>query len=174
MISKKQLNELYSWALTAKDSKIRRGLATYGKAASFVNENVDEFENYMVTGNWLKMTRKLTNIRKKVMPDHIYKIYENPEILYSGYAHLKPHFYIKPHKDPDVYSARYKRVQIPLSLPERDKIYMTWEDGRKVFWEEGVAQVWHVMDYSHSGNNESDKSAKFLFLDVTLDTEVEL
>ena len=84
MISKEQLNELYSWALTAKDSKIRRGLATYGKAASFVNENVGEFENYMVTGNWLKMTRKLTNIRKKVMPDHIYKIYQNPEILYSG------------------------------------------------------------------------------------------
>ena len=53
-------------------------------------------------------------------------------------------------------------------------MYMTWEDGRKIYWEEGVSQVWHVMDHLHSGNNESDKPAKFLFLDVTLDAEVEV
>ena len=51
---------------------------------------------------------------------------------------------------------------------------MTWEDGRKLYWEEGHPQVWHVMDHTHSGNNESDKPAKFLFLDVKMETKVEL
>ena len=181
MITRKELNELYEWGLVASDSKTRRGLATYGKAAAFAEKKADkyigrykDFGTYMVTGNWLKMTRKLTNIRKSVMPEHIYKIHQNPEILYSGYANLKPGYFIQPHKDPDVYSERYKRIQIPLYLPEKDKMYMTWEDGRRIYWEEGEPQVWHVMDYLHSGNNESDRPAKFLFLDVKLDTNVEI
>ena len=177
MITRKEINDLYEWGLVASNSKTRRGLATYSKAASFVKENTEkhiDFDNYMVPGSWFKMTRKLTNIRKSVMPEHIYKIHQNPEILYSGYALLRPYYYIQPHKDPDVYSHRYKRIQIPLHLPEKDKIYMTWEDGRKIYWEEGHPQVWHVMDYTHSGNNESDKAAKFLFLDVKMETKVEL
>ncbi len=181
MITRKELNDLYEWGLVASDSKTRRGLATYGKAAAFAEKNADkyigrykDFGTYMVTVNWLKMTRKLTNIRKSVMPEHIYKIHQNPEILYSGYANLKPGYFIQPHKDPDVYSERYKRIQIPLYLPEKDKMYMTWEDGRRIYWEEGEPQVWHVMDYLHSGNNESDRPAKFLFLDVKLDTNVEI
>ena len=51
---------------------------------------------------------------------------------------------------------------------------MTWDDGKDYYWEEGEPQVWHVMDHLHSGNNKSDKPAKFLFLDVKLNTEVEL
>ena len=97
MITRKEINDLYEWGLVASDSKSkkRRGLATYSKAASFVKENTEkhiDFGNYMVPGNWYKMTRKLTNIRKSVMPEHIYKIHQNPEILYSGYAHLRPHY----------------------------------------------------------------------------------
>ena len=191
MITKKELNDLYEWGVTTVIGNTLERKSEYTghqdkKAISklekpFSEKKADkyigryrEFGTYMVTGNWLKMSRKITTIRKSAMPDHIYKIHQNPEILYSGYANLKPGYYISPHKDPDVYSARYKRVQIPLYLPEKDKMYMTWEDGRKIYWEEGVSQVWHVMDHLHSGNNESDKPAKFLFLDVTLDAEVEV
>jgi len=171
MISHQDLTDLYEWGLIASELKSRRGLPTYSKVTSLAEK---KFEDYMVAGNWFKMTRKLTNIRKNVMPEHIYKIHQNPEILYSGYAHLKPRHYIQPHKDLNVYNERFKRIQIPLHLPEKDKIYMTWEDGRKIYYEEGHAQVWHVMDYMHSGNNESDKPAKFLFLDVKVETEVQL
>tara|TARA_B100000214_G_scaffold329259_1_gene268898 strand:- start:519 stop:1094 length:576 start_codon:yes stop_codon:yes gene_type:complete len=191
MITKKELNDLYEWGVTTVIGNTLERKSEYTghqdkKAISklekpFSEKKADkyigryrEFGTYMVTGNWLKMSRKITTIRKSAMPEHIYKIHQNPEILYSGYANLKPGYYISPHKDPDVYSARYKRVQIPLYLPEKDKMYMTWEDGRKIYWEEGVSQVWHVMDHLHSGNNESDKPAKFLFLDVTLDAEVEV
>ena len=191
MITKKELNDLYEWGVTTVIGNTLERKSEYTghqdkKAISklekpFSEKKADkyigryrEFGTYMVTGNWLKMSRKITTIRKSAMPEHIYKIHQNPEILYSGYANLKPGYFIIPHKDPDVYSARYKRVQIPLYLPEKDKMYMTWEDGRKIYWEEGVSQVWHVMDHLHSGNNESDKPAKFLFLDVTLDAEVEV
>ena len=191
MITKKELNDWYEWGVTTVIGNTLERKSEYTghqdkKAISklekpFSEKKADkyigryrEFGTYMVTGNWLKMSRKLTTIRKSAMPEHIYKIHQNPEILYSGYANLKPGYYISPHKDPDVYSARYKRVQIPLYLPEKDKMYMTWDDGRRIYWEEGVSQVWHVMDHLHSGNNESDKPAKFLFLDVTLDAEVEV
>ena len=191
MITKKELNDLYEWGVTTVIGNTLERKSEYTghqdkKAISklekpFSEKKADkyigryrEFGTYMVTGNWLKMSRKITTIRKSAMPEHIYKIHQNPEILYSGYANLKPGYYISPHKDPDVYSAKYKRVQIPLYLPEKDKMYMTWDDGRRIYWEEGVSQVWHVMDHLHSGNNESDKPAKFLFLDVTLDAEVEV
>ena len=198
MITKRELNDLYEWGVTTvigntlerkgeytgwvdkqevadivSSDKSNQKPLSEKKADKYIGRYRD-FGTYMVTGNWLKMSRKLTTIRKSAMPEHIYKIHQNPEILYSGYANLKPGYYISPHKDPDVYSARYKRVQIPLYLPEKDKMYMTWDDGRRIYWEEGVSQVWHVMDHLHSGNNESDKPAKFLFLDVTLDAEVEV
>ena len=196
MITKKELRDLYIWGVTTvigntlerkgeykgwlnkqeieeivKADKSNQKPLSEKKADKYIGRYRD-FGTYMVTGNWLKMSRKLTTIRKSAMPDHIYKIYQNPEILYSGYANLKPGYYISPHKDPDVYIERYKRIQLPLSIPEN--CYMTWEDGRRIYWKDGEPQVWHVMDYMHSGNNESDKPAKFLFLDVKLETEVEL
>ena len=51
---------------------------------------------------------------------------------------------------------------------------MTWEETQKIYWKEGEAQVWKVMDHIHEGINKSDKPAKFLFMDVKMETEVEI
>ncbi len=167
MITKKELKEFYEWGLETKfPRKISPKFTGRGR----------DFQTYDVTGYWLKMTRKMVNIRKNFMPENIFKMHENHEILYSGYAILAPNCYIKPHKDPDVYMHDYKRIQLPLELPERDKCYMEWvdlKDGR-VFWEEGVPKVCDVMNHTHSGTNESDKPHKFLFMDIKVETEVEL
>tara|TARA_R100001510_G_scaffold57498_1_gene65812 strand:- start:876 stop:1043 length:168 start_codon:yes stop_codon:yes gene_type:complete len=49
---------------------------------------------------------------------------------------------------------------------------MIW-DGKKVSWEEGVAQVYPVMDVTHGGYNLSTESMEFVMIDVKLDTIVE-
>ena len=96
MITKRELRDLYVWGVTSVINN------TFEKKADKYIGRYRDFGTYMVTGNWLKMSRKLTTIRKSAMPDHIYKIHQNPEILYSGYANLKPGYHIQPHKAPDV------------------------------------------------------------------------
>ena len=108
------------------------------------------------------------------MPENIFKMHENHEILYSGFAVMAAGCYIKPHKDPDVYMHDYKRIQLPLDLPDKEKCYMIWDDGKKYYWTEGEAQCWDVMNQIHEGANESNKPAKFLFMDIKVETEVEL
>jgi len=164
MITKQELKEFYQWGLKTKFPL---------KISPKFTGRSRHFETYAVTGYWLKMTRKMVNIRKGFMPDNIYKLHENPEILYSGYAIIAPNSHIKKHKDPDVYMHKYKRIQIPLDLPEPEKLYMVWENDLKIHWKEGEVQVWNVMDHIHEGINESDKPGKFLFMDVKLDTIVE-
>ena len=51
--------------------------------------------------------------------------------------------------------------------------YMIWKD-KKIYWEDGVTQVFEVMDNIHQAFNKSDKTMEFLFLDVKMNTEVEL
>jgi hypothetical protein len=80
---------------------------------------------------------------------------------------------LKPHRDPNLYREPYKRIQIPLEIPDGELCYMIWK-GKKVFWKEGQFQVYEVMDVIHEGYNYSDFPMKFLFLDVKKDTEVEL
>ena len=50
---------------------------------------------------------------------------------------------------------------------------MMWKD-RKIYWENGVTQVFEVMDNIHQAFNNSDKTMEFLFLDVKISTKVEL
>ena len=49
---------------------------------------------------------------------------------------------------------------------------MVWK-GKKIYWENGVVQVFKVMDNVHQAFNLSDKTMEFLFLDVKMDTEIE-
>ena len=42
---------------------------------------------------------------------------------------------------------------------------MIWK-GEKVFWEEGVPQIYDVMDNIHEGYNYSDDDMLFLFVDI--------
>ena len=50
---------------------------------------------------------------------------------------------------------------------------MIWK-GENVYWEDCVTQVFDVMDNIHQAFNNSDETMEFLFLDVKMDTEVEL
>ena len=158
MITKSNLKELYKWA-SSTEFPLKKAPTTVG----YTNKDI------YICG--LKYIRKNVNIRKSKMTNTIYNIMKNDEILYAVYSRFEGGTILKPHKDPDVYSDRYKRVQIPLNVT-RD-FYMMWKD-RKIYWENGVTQVFEVMDNIHQAFNNSDKTMEFLFLDVKISTKVEL
>ena len=158
MITKSNLKELYKWA-SSTEFPLKKAPTTVG----YSNKDI------YICG--LKYIRKNVNIRKSKMTNTIYHIMKNDEILYAVYSRFEGGTILKPHKDPDVYSDRYKRVQIPLNVT-RD-FYMMWKD-RKIYWENGVTQVFEVMDNIHQAFNNSDKTMEFLFLDVKISTKVEL
>ena len=157
MISKSDLEEVYKWASNT-DFPLKKAPTTIG----YTNKGI------YICG--LKYIRKNINIRKSMMTDAVYNIMKNDEILYAVYSRFAGGTILTPHKDPDVYSDRYKRVQIPLNVT-RD-FYMIWK-GQKVYWENGVVQIFEVMDNVHQAFNESDMTMEFLFLDVKMHTEVE-
>ena len=158
MITKKDLRDLYEWGKQTK-FPLKKAPTTVG----YSNKDI------YICG--LKYIRKNVNIRKSKMTNTIYNIMKNDEILYAVYSRFEGGTILKPHKDPDVYSDRYKRVQIPLNVT-RD-FYMMWKD-KKIYWENGVTQVFEVMDNIHQAFNNSDKMMEFLFLDVKISTKVEL
>ena len=53
---------------------------------------------------------------------------------------------------------------------------MEWTEikGGKIIWEEGKPQVCDVMHHTHQAFNKSEKPMNFLFVDVKLDTYVEI
>jgi len=158
MITKSNLKELYEWA-SSSEFPLKKAPTTVG----YSNKDI------YICG--LKYIRKNTNIRKSMMTDAVYNIMKNDEILYAVYSRFIGGTILTPHKDPDVYRDRYKRVQIPLNVT-RD-FYMIWKD-KKIYWEDGVTQVFEVMDNIHQAFNNGDKTMEFLFLDVKMNTEVEL
>ena len=158
MITKSNLKELYEWA-SSSEFPLKKAPTTVG----YSNKDI------YICG--LKYIRKNTNIRKSMMTDVVYNIMKNDEILYAVYSRFVGGTILTPHKDPDVYRDRYKRVQIPLNVT-RD-FYMIWKD-KKIYWEDGVIQVFEVMDNIHQAFNNSDKTMEFLFLDVKMNTKVEL
>lgn len=160
MITKDDLFKLYVWAKNT-DFPTKKAPTTNG----YCNKSIPHY--------WLKSVAKTTLIRKKLMTDEIFRIHENPEILYSGYSNFESNTILTPHKDPNLYREPYKRIQLPIEIPDKEKCYMIWK-GEKVFWEEGVSQVYDVMDNIHEGANLSDASMKFLFLDVKKETVVDI
>tara|TARA_R100000231_G_scaffold251_1_gene422 strand:- start:1004 stop:1480 length:477 start_codon:yes stop_codon:yes gene_type:complete len=158
MINRSDLSVLYQWASGSK-FPLKKAPTTVG----YTNKDI------YICG--LKYIRKNVNIRKSMMTDAVYDIMKNDEILYAVYSEFSGGTILKPHKDPDVYSDRYKRVQIPLNVT-RD-FYMIW-NGEKIYWENGVTQVFEVMDNIHQAFNTSNKTMEFLFLDVKMNTEVRL
>ena len=158
MITRKNLDDLYNWAL--KGNFPMKG-----------NPTSPNYSNKKIYICQFKFVRKSMNIRKKLMTDEIYEIFKNDEILNSNYAIFAGGTILKPHIDPDIYTERYKRIQIPMKVPEGS--YMLWGK-EKIIWKEGEPQCYPVMDYVHQASNPSDKPIEFLFLDVKMDTEVEL
>jgi len=163
MINKSDLNILYKWA-SMSEFPLKKAPTTVG----YTNKDI------YICG--LKYIRKNINIRKSMMTDIVYNIMKNDEILYAVYSRFEGGTILKPHKDPNVYRDKYKRIQIPLVIPDKKKCYMEWTNikGGRMVWEEGQPQVCDVMRYIHHAYNKSDKPMELLFLDVKLDTEVEL
>ena len=94
--------------------------------------------------------------------------------LYTVVSIFQSGTILKPHRDPHIYKFPYKRIQIPLEIPEVGKCTMRWIKGGKIVWEEGVPQVCNVMYDVHEASNLSDKDMVMMFIDVKMNTEVEL
>ena len=161
MITNLDLIELYNWA---KDTEFP--VKTAPTIEGYSNKSIDYY--------WIKSVKKSTLIREKLMTDKVRKIYDNDDILFSNYAIFYAGTILKPHKDPNILRYPYKRIQIPLTIPNKNECYMQWVDVKdgKVTWEEGVPQVCDVMNHLHEAFNKSDKPMEILFVDVKHDTEV--
>ena len=161
MITHLDLIELYNWA---KDTEFP--VKTAPTIEGYSNKSIDYY--------WIKSVKKSTLIREKLMTDKVRKIYDNDDILFSNYAIFYAGTILKPHKDPNILRYPYKRIQIPLTIPNKNECYMQWVDDKngKILWEEGVPQVCDVMNRLHEAFNKSDKPMEILFVDVKHDTEV--
>ena len=158
MISNKDLVDLYNWSKDIKFPLKKAPTSTH-----YSNKDI------YICG--LKFVRKNVNIRKNLMTELIYDIIKDDDILYAVYTTFEGGTDLRPHKDPDVYSDRYKRIQIPLRVPVG--AYMLWR-GQRVTWVEGESQIYPVMDYIHEAHNPSQDPIEFIFLDVKMNTEVQL
>jgi len=161
MIIKQDLTDLYNWAKDI-DFPVKKA------------PTIDGYSNKVIDYYWIKSVKKTTIIRDKLMTDRIREIYQNDDILFSNYVIFYAGTILKPHKDPNILREPYKRIQIPLRIPNQKDCYMQWIDVKdgKVLWEEGVPQVCDIMNHTHEAFNKSDKSMEMLFVDVKLDTEV--
>jgi hypothetical protein len=157
MITKEEIDYLYSWSKN-KEFFLRKEPSSAGHP------------NKPILFCPIKLTFRDPIIRKSIIGDNrVYEILSNPEILFCGCVVLQPQTEHGPHKDLNIYVEEYKRIQIPLSIP--DNCYMIWKK-EKVQWKEGESKVFEVMDYIHEAYNYSDKPARFLFLDVKKNTNV--
>jgi aspartyl/asparaginyl beta-hydroxylase (cupin superfamily) len=161
MITNLDITDLYNWA---KNTEFP--VKTAPTIEGYSNKSIDYY--------WIKSVKKSTLIREKLMTDKVCKIYDNDDILFSNYAIFYAGTILKPHKDPNILRYPYKRIQIPLTIPNKNECYMQWVDVKdgKVTWEEGVPQVCDVMNHLHEAFNKSDKPMEILFVDVKHDTEV--
>jgi hypothetical protein len=168
MIGKSDLNILYHWA---KECEFPMKTAP----------TVEGYSNKEISHCWIKAesvdktgTKTVKYIRKKLIQDQkVIDIFDNSEILFATVSLFDPGTVLNKHKDPNVYRCPYKRIQIPLEIPDQEKCYMIWKD-EKVFWAEGIPKVYEVMDYIHEGANLSGAPMKFLFLDVKKETIVDI
>ena len=170
MISKTDLKNLYEWAKD-KDFPLRRTITTrkpYGtnKIESYCNKEIYSYP--------LKFGRRKVTIRESVMPQNIIDIFKNEDILYTVVSIFQSGTHLKPHRDPHIYNFPYKRIQIPLDIPEVGKCTMRWIKGGTIVWEEGVPQVCNVMYDVHEASNLSDREMVIMMIDVKMDAEVEL
>mgnify|MGYP001163624141 FL=1 len=162
MVNKSELEILYNWARNVK--------FPVKKAPT-----IDGYSNKVIDYYWIKSVKKTTILRDKLMTDSVRKIYQNDNILFSNYAIFYSGTVLKPHKDPNILRYPYKRIQIPLAVPDKNKCYMEWMDNNdKILWENGVPQLCDVMNNLHQAFNYSDKPLEILFVDVKYNTEVEI
>ena len=152
-MKRSDVDYLYEWA-TRTDFPLRRAPTAVG------------YSNKDIYFCWLKASNdKRGSVRYSLVQDErAQQILENDEVVFATVSCFHPGTELGPHKDPPVYGIHYRRIQIPLHIPSND-CYMIWK-GEKVFWEEGVPQIYDVMDHVHEGYNYSDDDMLFLFVDI--------
>ena len=152
-MKRSDLDYLYEWA-TRTDFPLRRAPTAVG------------YSNKDIYFCWLKASNdKRGSVRYSLVQDErAAKILESDEVVFATVSCFEPGTELGPHKDPPVYGIHYRRIQIPLYIPSND-CYMIWK-GEKVFWEEGVPQIYDVMDHVHEGYNYSNDDMLFLFVDI--------
>ena len=183
MITKSDLNTIFEWA-KHKDFPIKKTSiypqSIYKKSSSgyykksYGTDKIHSYSNKEIYSFPLKFGRKKPIIREKLIPPNIIDILKNEEILYTVISVFQAGTFLKPHRDPHIYKFPYKRIQIPLEIPEVGKCTMRWIKGGEIVWEEGVCQVCDVMNNVHEASNFSDKEMVIMMIDVKMDTEVEL
>ena len=183
MISKTDLKTLYEWA-KHKDFPIKKTSvypqSIYKKSSSgyykksYGTDKIHSYSNKEIYSFPLKFGRKKPIIRESLIPSKIIDILKNEEILYTVISVFQSETFLKPHRDPHIYQFPYKRIQIPLEIPEVGKCTMKWLKGGEIIWEEGVFQVCNVMYDVHEASNLSDKDMVIMMVDVKMDTVVEI
>ena len=153
-MKRSDLDYLYEWA-TRTDFPLRRAPTAVG------------YSNKDIYFCWLKaQNRNGGGVRRSVVEDdRAAEILNNDDVVFATVSCFEPGTELGPHKDPPVYGIHYRRIQIPLYIPCNKCCYMVWK-GEKVFWEEGVPQIYDVMDHVHEGYNYSDDDMLFLFVDI--------
>jgi hypothetical protein len=169
MITIQDIELLYCWAKSNKFPMKRGG----GRGNGFEGVNSYGYSNKPLSFCWIKKVMKTTTLRKLVTDISIQKILNNDDILFSMIISLDGGTEIGPHKDPNNYREPYKRIQIPLKIPDKEKCYMIWK-GEKIHWNEGEPQLFEVMDYIHEGYNLSDEPMELLLIDVKKEVQVQI
>ena len=173
MISKTDLVKIYEWA-KHKDFPVRKTSVSGYYKRSYGTDKIKLYSNKEIYSFPLKFGRKKPIIRESLIPKDIVDILKNEDILYTVVSVFQSGTILKPHRDPHIYKFPYKRIQIPLEIPEVGKCTMKWLKGGKIVWEEGVFQVCNVMHDVHEASNLSDKDMVIMMVDIKMDVEVEL
>ena len=154
-MKRSDVNYLYEWA-SQTDFPLRKAPTAVG------------YSNKDIYFCWIKAIYRsgaIAGVRKTVVKDvRAQEILDQDEVVFATVACFEPGTELGPHRDPPVYERPYRRIQIPLYIPSNE-CYMIWK-GEKVFWEEGVPQIYDVMDHIHEGYNYSDDDMLFLFVDI--------
>ena len=158
MITKNDIKIIYEWAKVT-DFPLKKAPTVQG----YANKDV-----YI---SWLKGAGKKVFIRKKIMSKEVADIFLKDDIIFATFSIFESGTILNPHRDPDVYPSRYKRIQIPIKIPDRNHCFMIWDD-KKVTWKEGVAQTYPVMDVTHEGYNLSTEPMEFVMIDVKMNTQL--
>ena len=161
MITKSHLQRLYQWSLETEFPLKKEGITS-------------NYMGYEILICYLKDGKKRIFYPHKSLSESISDIIVKPEIYSLTYIHYPPKLNAKPHRDYNPYNKKFKRIQLPIKIPDGNKCYIEWIDTEeRVYWQKGKVEIFDV-EKLHQGANESDQSMEFLYIDVKYDTLVEI
>ena len=162
MITELDLQRLYKWALNTNFPLNKKVL----------NKNIWDDEIFIC---YLKYGKKRIFYPHKFISESVFNIAVKPEIFGLTYIQYPPKLKAKPHRDYNPYGKEFKRIQLPIKIPNNNKnneCYIEWIDkNKKVYWTEGKIEIFNVEEL-HQGANNSNETMEFLYIDVKLDAEV--